>query len=166
MRTHSLLFVGGCILLAGFAQPLYAQTSFGGLIGMQLDTEEDFLALGAEARLPAGSTPFTLNPRLIYFIQDNVTEIQIDLNALYFLDLATETNIEPFYSGGLGIDYFSFDAGTENISETNIGLNVGAGAQLDRGGNLTPYLLAQYTITNDFFNRFLVTVGLIFGSGG
>jgi hypothetical protein len=148
-------------LLGLVIQPIQAQTLVGGYLAVQLDTEEDYLALGGDALLRMGASPITLNPGLTFFLQDAVTEIQINGNGVYPLDLEGDSQWEPFVAGGLAINYFSFDAGPgfEGISETKIGLNVAAGTQLKRGSALVPFAQAQYTMINDWPNRFLVSVG-------
>jgi hypothetical protein len=144
-----------------------AQVVLGGFVAVQMDTQEDFLAIGADALIPAGSSPVRINPGLAYFFQEDITEFQIDGNVVYFFDLEGDPRLEPFFAGGLAINYFSFDAGPGfgDNEETNIGLNVAAGASLRGNGAVTPFIEGQYTMIDDWPNRFLVSLGIRFGVG-
>ena len=129
---------------------------------MQLDTEDEPFAIGANALISAGNMPVLLSPAFTYFIQGEFTEFQIDANVLYPLDLEGDPQLEPFFAGGLVIEHFSYDDELGGFSETKAGLNVAAGAHLRVDGNFKPYIQGQYSIINDWFNRFLVTVGVQF----
>lgn len=167
MNYRFSVCASAALLAAVFVAKASAQPVIGGFLGAQMDTQEDFLAIGAEALFDLGTAPVIANPSLTYFFQDGVTELQLDGNVLYLFDLEGDPRLEPFFSAGLALNVFSFDGGEgfDGSSETNVGLNVGAGAQLRGEGQLAPFMRGQYTMINDWPNRFLVTIGVRYTLG-
>lgn len=131
-----------------------AQTSVGANIGYNLDAEELFA--GGQLRLGLGGFPVIINPSVeTYFIED-LTWLQIDINALYPFGVDNST-FTPYAGAGLGINYVD----RENVEgSTDAGLNLIAGATFGFS-RLRPFAEARINI--DDGTNVGIRGGVLFG---
>lgn len=131
-----------------------AQTSIGANVGYNLDAEEFFA--GGQARLGLGGFPVIINPSIETYFVENLTWLQIDLNALYPFGV-NNTTFTPYAGAGIGVNYSK----AENIdSDTSAGLNLIAGATFGFG-RLRPFAEARINI--DDGTNVGVRGGVLFG---
>lgn len=116
-----------------------AQNRLGINVGYNVDAEEIFA--GGQFRVGLPGFPITVNPSLeTYFIED-VTRLQIDVNALYLFGV-NNVAFTPYAGAGLGVNYIK----PENLdSETDAGLNLIAGANFGFG-RLSPFAEARINV--------------------
>lgn len=128
-------------LFAGFiglgGKEAAAQNSFGVNVGYNLDAEEFFA--GAQARFGTPSIPIVINPSIETYFIDNVTWLQIDVNALYHIGRDYTTTFTPYFGAGLGIDAIE--------GNTDAGLNLIAGADFGKG-RMRPFTEARININD------------------
>lgn len=117
----------------------FAQNRVGINVGYNLEAEEIFA--GGQLRFGLPGFPVTVNPSLeTYFIED-VTWLQIDVNALYLFGV-NNVAFTPYAGAGLGVNYVK----PENLdSRTDAGLNLIAGANFGFG-RLSPFAEARINI--------------------
>ena len=97
------------------------------------------------------------------------TIFTVDLNAHYMIP--TEATFSPYVGGGIGITSFSQDEvevdtpiGTQTFggeSDTDTGLNLVGGAEIETDGSLTPFVEGRLTVGGDL-DRFGLTGGVLF----
>ena len=117
-----LLFSMFLAVISLTARDASAQTSVGVNVGYNLDVEEFFA--GGQARFGLGGFPVIINPSLETYFVENLTWLQIDVNALYPFGV-NNTTFTPYAGAGIGINY----AKAENVDgNTSAGLNLIAGA--------------------------------------
>ena len=136
------------------ARDAAAQASIGANVGYNLDAEEFFA--GGQARFGLGAFPVIINPSIETYFIDNLTWLQIDLNALYPFGV-NNTAFTPYAGAGIGINYFK----PENLdSSTDAGLNLIAGAVF--GFNrLRPFAEARINFDGD--TNVGIRGGVLFG---
>jgi len=66
---------------------------------------------------------------------DNISAISIDLNAHYLFPMTNSPRVTPYVLGGLGIIRFSASGRGVDVSDTETGLNLGAGVRFAAGTN-------------------------------
>lgn len=131
-----------------------AQTNLGVNVGYNLEAEEFFA--GGQARLGLGGLPVIINPSNETYFIDNVTWLQIDLNALYPFGV-DNTTFTPYAGAGIGINYIK----PENLdSRTDAGLNLIAGATFGFS-RLRPF--AEARINFDDGTNVGIRGGVLFG---
>lgn len=130
------------------------ETRIGGLIAY--GTEIENIGIGANAEFPI-IDKLTISPSFIYFLPKDEFGIKInwfEVNAnanYYFLD---EEKIDVYGIAGLNYtnvkvsfedqdDFFGEDFDT---SDGRVGLNLGAGANFDINGSITPFAEIKYVI--------------------
>lgn len=116
-----------------------AQNSVGVNVGYNLDAEEFFA--GGQARVVFGGLPVIINPSIETYFIENLTWLQIDINALYPFG-GSNTTFTPYAGAGLGINFLK----PENFdSQTDAGLNLIAGAAFGFS-RLRPFAEARINI--------------------
>lgn len=136
------------------ARDASAQTSIGANVGYNLDAEEFFA--GGQARLGLGGLPVIINPSIETYFVENLTWLQIDLNALYPFGV-NNTTFTPYAGAGIGINYFK----PENLDgSTDAGLNLIAGATFGFS-RLRPF--AEARINFDDGTNVGIRGGVLFG---
>jgi opacity protein-like surface antigen len=130
-----------------------AQNQLGVNVGYNIDAERFFA--GGQFRFAPPALPVVINPSLeTYFIED-LTLLQIDVNALYPFG-TNNTTFTPYAGAGIGIGY----ANNEDDSSTSAGLNLIAGASFGFG-RLQPF--AEARINFDDGTNVGLRGGLLFG---
>ena len=110
--------------------PVDAQSFLGPHLGINLDGEDIFI--GGNGHFPVGSggsTPIFINPRLDFYLRDNIT--LIGLNGNFYFQFGRETSDLRFHAGGgLGILY----ASANGVSDTDVRLNLLGGLKFSAAG--------------------------------
>lgn len=155
--------------LALMSAPAQAQTtgsnmdgfSVGGYIGAELDNDEDWFLLGGQARMRFQGTPFEISPRFTFHPFEGGKVLQVDVNVLRDYELASPGRFRPYVGIGGAFRRTSFD---DFESDSSVGLNLISGVRLKMDGatRYEPFLHVQYTIVQDQFNSFTVTIGANF----
>lgn len=134
--------------------------SVGAMVGAELDTPEDWLLFGADARIQIAHA-LEFSPRFTYHPLDAGRITQLDLNVLRNIDLARPGRLRPFVGIGGALRTFSPEFGD---SDTKPGLNLITGTRfaMSSGAGYEPFFTAQYTIVQDQINAFSLVVGASF----
>ena len=134
--------------------------SAGALVGAVLDTPDDWLVFGADARVQIDRN-LELEPRFTYQPLSGGHVIQLDANVLKNIELARPGRFRPFFGVGGTLRSLSPDRGD---GETKVGLNLISGTRiaLSSSSGYEPFITAQYSIVRDQFNTFSLVVGASF----
>lgn len=164
MKPTRLLLL---LLLLAPASPVLAQFQIrvGPTLGFKMDHESDLLVIGADARYdPHLDTLIVFNPRFNFYLEENATSFQIDLNALLNPCPGGFRTFSPYMGAGVAVQHFKFDDvnGFDGASSTDVGLNLLSGFYLDTNTSFQPFLQAQYTAVNNNPNLMVVSGGLLF----
>lgn len=171
MRLARMTFaVAAVLLIAQSARAQYVSQaeeakpgfiSAGGFVGPEFDLSDNWLVVGADARVGLTKPAIELNPRFSFRSLEDGSATQIDVNVLKNFELARQGRLHPFIGVGAALARVSFD---DAGSETDIGLNLVSGARLAmRSGALyEPFIQAQYTTIKDRPDAFTIVVGASF----
>jgi hypothetical protein len=134
--------------------------SVGAMIGAEMDTPDNWLVFGADARAQIAHS-LELEPRFTYQPMDNAHWVQLDVNVLKNFDLARPGRFRPFFGVGGTLRSFSPEFGD---SDTKVGLNLISGTRiaLSSSSGYEPFIIGEYSIVNDQINAFAITVGASF----
>ena len=134
--------------------------SAGALVGMQMDTPDNWLLFGADARVQVAHA-LEFEPRFTYQPQNGSHTIQMDANVLKNFDLARPGRFRPFMGVGGTLRKFSGDEGS---GDTGLGINLIAGTRvaLSSSRGYEPFIAGQYSIVRDQGNPFSLVVGASF----
>jgi hypothetical protein len=134
--------------------------SAGALAGAMLDTSDDWLIFGADARVQI-QHGLEVEPRFTYQPLTNGHVIQLDANVLKNLDLARPGRFRPFFGVGGTLTSYSPDRGD---GDTKVGLNLISGTRIamSSGSGYEPFIVAEYSIVREQANGFSITVGASF----
>lgn len=107
-------------------------TSFGPRFGVSLDPDQ--LVLGGQLVVADVAPNISLVPNLELGFGDDVTVISLNGDMLYHFALQG-TDWTPYAGLGIGVNWFSQDlpAPAEDISDTEVGLNVVLGTDVPTG---------------------------------
>jgi len=157
MKTLRFLFT--LLLFTGFATTASAQFQFGG--GGALGFNFDVAGLQAKGQYGFNETWRGAADFTFYFVEIG-SAYEINGNAHYIF--SSDGAGQNFYAlGGLNIWIYDLgiDFGFFGVSETftDVGLNLGAGANIPLG-NLTGYGEAKFAVGGSEFN---IAVGVLFG---
>lgn len=134
--------------------------SAGALVGAVLDTPDDWLVFGADARVQIAHA-LELEPRFTYQPLSAGHVIQLDANVLKNIDLARPGRFRPFFGVGGTLTSYSPDRGN---GDTKVGLNLISGTRiaLSSSSGYEPFITAQYSIVRDQLNTFSLVIGASF----
>jgi hypothetical protein len=153
----------GCVAVATLvvsAAPASAQWRVGGFLGGEHESSwDEFLVIGADARGAMGTQNMELNPRISYFVRDQMTRFQMDLNVIKRLEVASTSRIEPYVGTGLAFERISFDP---SGSESALGFNYIVGATLKASGRVQTFAQFVYSVLHDSPNNAVASVGVHF----
>lgn len=128
-------------------------------VGAVLDTSEDWLLFGGEARVKFDGFAYDVNPRVTFNPYDGGSMMQIDVNVLHNYALAGESRFKPYVGIGGAFNRSTFD----DFSDSAVGLNLVSGARLaSPESRFEPFVNAQYTIIRGQGNPFTLVVGASF----
>lgn len=133
--------------------------SAGAMVGMQLDTPDNWLLFGADARVQIAHA-LEFEPRFTYQPQNGSHTIELDANVLKNFDLARPGRFRPFMGIGGTLQRFSGDT----TSESKLGINLISGTRiaLSSSRGYEPFIAGQYSILRDQTNSFSLVVGASF----
>jgi hypothetical protein len=171
MRRLLRVYALAAVTLLGLPLAASAQTaladedraglmSAGALVGAVLDTPDDWLVFGADARVQLAHA-LELEPRFTYQPLNDAHVIQLDANVLKNFDLARPGRFRPFVGVGGTLRSFSPEFGD---GETKVGLNLISGTRiaLSSSSGYEPFITAHYSIVRDQLNTFSLVVGASF----
>jgi hypothetical protein len=125
-------------------------------VGAVLDTPDDWLLFGGEARLNFDGFAYDVNPRVTFNPYEGGSMMQIDINILHNYALAGESRFKPYVGIGGAFNRYTFD----DFSDSAVGLNLVSGARLaSPESRFEPFVNAQYTIIRGQGNLFTLVVG-------
>lgn len=128
-------------------------------IGAVLDTPDDWLLVGGEARLKFAGFQHEVNPRLTFNPYEGGSMMQFDINILHHYALAGESRFKPYVGVGGAFNRYTFD----DFSDSSVGLNLVTGVRLaSTESRFEPFLNTQYTIIRGQGNLFTLVVGATF----
>ena len=159
------LVIGFLLALTVFAIPSYSQVT--NRIGPMLSfTSGDFdeVGIGAVAEFGVADQLSVAPQFILYFPGNNVSLFEINLNAnYYFLD---HDVFELYGLGGLNIARASFDSPVtgESRSNTELGLNLGAGTNIEIGQSFVPFAELRFTVGD--YSQLALGLGIKFNLGG
>ncbi|MGE3800582.1 MAG: hypothetical protein AB7H80_06145, partial [Candidatus Kapaibacterium sp.] len=142
-RTHSqqrqiALFIARFAVFALILSPLFlfsntklaAQSQLGPHLGVNFKGEDFFI--GGNGHFPVGSggnTPIYLNPRVDFYLRDNIT--LIGMNGNFYFQFGTENSDLRFHAGGgLQILYIS----NNTADNFDLGINLLGGLKFSAAG--------------------------------
>ena len=128
------LFLLLAAAVAVSAAPARAQISFVPMAGYDVDVEALQFGLGFEYALSPGVLPFTagVRPGIHYVFADgdvNYLRIPVELIGRFS---APGLPVAPYGKAGAVIEFISVDVLGESVSNTEVGLALGAGAEFNR----------------------------------
>lgn len=134
--------------------------SAGALVGAQMDTPDNWLIFGADARVQIAHA-LEFEPRFTYQPLGGGHIIQLDANVLKNLDLARPGRFRPFFGIGGTLQKLSPDAGN---GDSKLGINLIGGTRIALTGSsgYEPFIIGQYSLIRDESNPFSIVVGASF----
>lgn len=143
--------------MAGVLATVQAQeeTKIGAFVAYGSEIES--VGVGANAEFPIAEN-LTISPSLIYYFPREEYGIkwswlEVNANANYYF--VNEESLGVYAIGGLNYSSIkvSYDeslgfGGGSSASDGEFGLNLGAGANFDLGGSITPFAELKYVIIN------------------
>ena len=129
MRTLLLAAVAALAL----SVPAQAQVGFAPLVGYDIDAEALTVGLAFELAAPLVALPLepAVRPSVEFiFLDGDATYLRVDGDLLARFD--TGASFLPYGKAGLTVEYLSVDTGFGSASNTEVGLNVGGGAEFNR----------------------------------
>ncbi|MEJ2005442.1 MAG: outer membrane beta-barrel protein [Cyclobacteriaceae bacterium] len=144
MKKVLLTLIIGCC----FALTSEAQTRLGA--GLAWGSDVDDLGLGINGEFFVKDN-ISINPGLILYFEDNGRyddrdwwEINVNGN-FYF---ATEGSVDFYGVGGINLTTRSIKSGGERDGDTELGVNLGIGANFNTNGSILPYTQFKYIAGN------------------
>ena len=113
--------------------PARAQASFSPLVGYDIDAEGFTIGLAAELGTTIGALPLapSIRPSIEYIFADSdVTYVRGDVDLIG--RFSPSPGVQPYVKLGPTIEYVSVDVLGSSSSNTEVGLNLGAGAEFNR----------------------------------
>ncbi len=147
MKTINAFF---CLIFLVALQPALAQdeSRIGGLLAY--GTEIQNLGIGVNAEFPIAGK-LTIAPSFIFYLPKDEAGVKInwfEVNGnvnYYFVD---QDGLGVYGLGGLNYSSVKVSAGGYSISDGQVGLNLGAGANFDIGSSVLPFAELKYVIMN------------------
>lgn len=152
MKKINLITVTALVFLLSHSMKAQTETKIGAFLGY--GTEIENIGIGGNAEFPI-MEKLTISPSFIYYFPKEETGIKInwfEVNAnanYYFLE---EDGIDVY--GLAGLNYSSVKVkyddrlglGDFSASDGRFGLNIGAGANFNLSGSITPFAELKYVI--------------------
>lgn len=126
-------------------------------IGAVLDTPDDWILVGGEARLRLEGLAAEVNPRVTWNPYEGGSMMQLDVNLLHNYPIAGESRFRPYVGVGGAFNRYTVNG----FSDSSVGLNLVSGARwvMEPESRFEPFLNAQYTMIRGQANLFTVVVG-------
>ena len=129
---RSLLLLSALALVA-LATPAKAQLSFAPMVGYDLDAEALTVGLAFELGTQLSGLPLqpAIRPSVEYvFLDGDATYVRADGDLIGRFNAGT--SFQPYAKAGVTVEYISIDTGFGDASNTEVGLNLGLGAEFNR----------------------------------
>lgn len=165
IATLSSLFVG---LFSNNVQAQDIETRIGAMLAY--GTEIENIGIGANAEFGI-TDELSISPSFIYYLPKdngpiNVTWFEFNANANYYF--LQDEKFDFYGLGGLNYTHVNvkYDGaieglgGSANGGDGRVGLNLGGGANLNLGGNITPFAELKYVIIDG--SQLVIAVGVKF----
>ncbi len=156
MKKLLLTLVVACF----FALTSQAQTRLGAGLGWGSDVDDVGLGINAEFFV---KNNISINPGIIIYMEDDGIyqdrdwwELNVNGN-FYF---AREGSVDFYGIGGINLTTISIKSGDVRDGETELGINLGIGANFDFGGSVLPYSEVKYIAGN--FDQAVLFFGIRF----
>jgi hypothetical protein len=130
------------VLAVAASSATAADTRFGIHAGLWTDGSDP--VVGGELLLPLHEPSWTINPNIEYVPGDHIDRWILNGDVLYDLDL--DTKAEVWVGCGLAILFKDHD---RHGNDTDLGVNLLAGAGLGTSSGLLPYVQGKVVITGD-----------------
>ncbi|MEO1053366.1 MAG: outer membrane beta-barrel protein [Bacteroidota bacterium] len=176
MKSKAItILLTGMLLFAGI-QVSQAQINIGG--GLAYGTEIENPGIGVNAEIFVKEN-IAIRPGLVYFFpKDLINEagsedfkfkwFDVNINGNYYFE--TDGIVKPYGMAGLNFAFltvpgFSFDfiggqIGTESETTTEVGLNLGGGANFELSGSVIPYAELRYVLSDA--DQLVISAGVRF----
>ncbi|MCK0159982.1 outer membrane protein [Allomuricauda sp. F6463D] len=156
MKTINLIIATALLCLTfSFTANAQSETKLGALLAY--GTEIESIGIGANAEFPIAEK-LTISPALIYYFPKDeagvsINWFEVNANANYYF--LTDGNVDVYGIAGLNyssvkVDYddsaFGGFLDDYSASDGRFGLNLGAGANFNTGGSITPFAELKYVI--------------------
>lgn len=156
-ETRGRAVVIALALLAAAAPAAAADPSFGLHAGVWTDDGEPLV--GAEVVLPLENPRWAIVPSVEYVPGDRVDRWIVNADGTYELDLDTKADV--WVGAGLAILMTDHDHERDDESDdTNLGVNLLAGAGIETSSGLYPYVQGKAVISED--SALALVIGLRF----
>lgn len=130
-----------CFVVSFVSQNAQAQNRFGGALAFGSDNLDIGIAAVGEFKIIDKGA---ISPQLVFFFPDNVNVFELNGNFNYYF---YDQDILEFYGlAGLNFSRISWDGPGRNYSDSNVGLNLGAGLNFDLGKKVVPYTEFRFTV--------------------
>ncbi len=167
LKNLTALTLSGIAALAISAQAsdAAAQMRVGPQLGYNLDSEDTLI--GADAWFGVSNlsenVQLHFSPSLNYYMDsgENITIARLNLDAKFLYQLSG--TVQPYGIAGLGVHYVSLDLPDTlggNSSDTDMGLNIGAGALFMTDSAIQPFTELRIAIHDNTFSE--LVAGLLF----
>lgn len=114
-------------------------------VGLAYGSEIESAGLGVNGEF-AATDQINIAPSFIYYFEkNNVSWWEINGNINYIF---SENSATIYGIAGLNLTGVKVDTGFGSASDSELGLNLGIGANFDAGGNLIPFAEAKYVLGN------------------
>jgi len=116
--------------------------------------------------IPALNPNIALAPDFTWFFPDgDVTLFEINGDLVYMFPVSESSPVIPWALGGLNIARFSVDVpGFGNVSDTQVGINLGGGVNFRVTGSISPFAGAKIELEGG--ESFVLFGGIGFAIGG
>lgn len=130
------------ILFAIISFVSQAQSKVG--VGLAYGSEVENAGIGVNGEF-AASDVINISPSFIYYFKkNNVSFWELNGNINYIF---SENSATVYGIAGLNLTGFKIDNPFgDDVTDSELGLNLGIGANFDAGGNLTPFAEAKYVL--------------------
>jgi hypothetical protein len=161
MRLKVLVAAAGILLLAGVGTAQAQGVRFAP--ELSLGEDSDF-GIGARARFDMSSTfrsPgfFIVGSFDYFFPGNNFNYWELNGNLGWQIP-GVRGNVQPYIHGGLNYGHASVDNCTGNCGDSDVGINLGGGMNLNTRTRIMPFLEAKFTLGGG--DQFVLTGGVYF----
>jgi len=164
MKTFKTLFLVLCLF--GFADAVHAQFRLGPLVAFGTDTD---LGLGAKAKFDLNDQ-FKISPSFVFLASNSentalgkVSSTVFEINGDVHYAFSDNGNVMFYGLGGLNLVVASGKFFGESFSDTDIGLNLGAGGEYVIADKFNAFTEAKFGLGGA--EQLLISAGIYFTLG-
>lgn len=171
MRTRITAIIVAGLLAFGTAGLSAQDVSFGGQLNFASGTDEFDADLGIGARVVApltfDTTPLLATGSFDFFFPDepegtDLTYWEVNGNLSYLFDVPEDTSFRPYAGAGLNLARLEAEpeGPGDGVSDTELGLNLLAGALFAADAAITPFAELKLEVAGG--EQFMLTGGILF----